>query len=161
MNSLYPIQSIDFTGNFRIWNRFSQNGNLEGGVISNLFIRSFSGKNSRLTEVPFWNCPEGIFYFIGQMLIEDGFSHSGCISCYRIAENSCECAENLPCSTPSGDASKRRQRRGLCHPDILVFVTSWPRSRQTLFFSLAIFYYGNGNVAFRRWRNGWMGRNPG
>ena len=30
-----------------------------------LLIRVLSGKNSRLTEVPFWNCPEGTFHFMG------------------------------------------------------------------------------------------------
>jgi hypothetical protein len=34
---------------------FSQNGKLEEGADLLLFIRVFSGKNSRLTEVPFWN----------------------------------------------------------------------------------------------------------
>ena len=28
-----------------------------------LLIRALSGKCSRLTEVPFWDCPEGIFSF--------------------------------------------------------------------------------------------------
>jgi hypothetical protein len=55
INIPYPIQSIDFTGNFRIWNRFFPKWEFGGGATYVLFIRAFSGKNSRLTEVPFWN----------------------------------------------------------------------------------------------------------
>jgi hypothetical protein len=32
MNVLYPIQSIDFNGNFRIWNRFFPKWEFGGGV---------------------------------------------------------------------------------------------------------------------------------
>jgi hypothetical protein len=45
---------------------FSRIGNLEEGRSALLLIRALSGKNSRLTEVPFWDCPEGIFHFIGR-----------------------------------------------------------------------------------------------
>lgn len=65
--SLYHKQSIGLTGNFRIWNRFFPKWEFSGRAIYALSIRAFSGKNSRLTEVPFWEWPEGIFHFITRM----------------------------------------------------------------------------------------------
>lgn len=158
---LYPIQSIDFNGNFRIWNRFFPKWEFGGGRSAVLFIRTLSGKNSRLTEVPFWNWTEEIFHFIAGTLIEDCFSHSECISCYRIAKIGCECAEICRRRTPSRDASEKRPRRGLCCPGFLVFVTFQPWTFQSLFFGLAVFYYGNGNARFPAPGNGaGIGRNP-
>jgi len=107
-NLLYLVQSIDFIGNFRIWNRFFPKWEFGGGDNLVLFIRALSGKNSRLTKVPFWNCTAGIFHFIGRMLIEDRFSYSECISCYRIAKYACESAEIRPREPASGDDSKSR-----------------------------------------------------
>jgi hypothetical protein len=74
-----------------------------------LFIRVSSGKNSRLTLVPFWNCPEGTFHFVGRRLIEDCFSHSGCISCYRIAKYAARMQQftraGMPCTDPLKSAN--------------------------------------------------------
>jgi hypothetical protein len=95
-----------------------------------LLIRAFSGKNSSLTEVPFWNCPEEIFYFMGRALIEDCFSHSECISCYRIAKYTCECAEIRQRRLAAGDDSKNSPWRGSCGRGFLVFVTFQPRTFQ-------------------------------
>jgi hypothetical protein len=91
---LYHIQSIDFTGNFRIWNRFSQIGNLEEGRSRVLLIRALSGKYSRLTEVPFWSCPKGIFHFYCPAVLERTVPYClEWISFYRIKKHARPSAE--------------------------------------------------------------------
>src|SRR6478672_11225895 len=93
-------------------------------TIDALLIRALSGKNSRLTEVPFWNYPEGTFHFITRMPYRrivphplNGFPVTG-------LRNTLSRRRNSPAATPaSGDDSKNLTWRGFCSRSFLVFVT--------------------------------------
>jgi hypothetical protein len=145
---LYPIQSIDFNGNFRIWNRFFPKWEPGGGWNASCSLEHSQVKTVDLLKSHFGTVLEEIFHFIDRTLIEDCLSHSGCISCYRIAKNGCECAEICRRRPASGDDSKKPPWRGFRHPGFLIFVTFQPRTFQTLFSAFAIFYYGNRNARF-------------
>ena len=119
----YRIQSIGLTGNFRIWNRFFPKWEFGGGESACCSLEHFSGKNSRLTEVPFWDCPEGIFHFITQTLYRGLFLISEWISCYRIAKYACQRAEIRRRVLAPGDDSKNPPWRAFCRRGFLVFVT--------------------------------------
>lgn len=93
---LYHKQSIGLTGNFRIWNRFSQNGNFQGGLSTRCPLEHSQVKTVDLLKSHFGNGLRESFTLLPGCLIEDCSSFSEWISCYRITKYGLSSAE-IPC----------------------------------------------------------------